>query len=203
MLGRWTRSTDMCSGTTGGSRAAASTSATAAWRCTVTGSISRRRTTIWSRWTQRQVRSAGTRKSPTSPSNISRRRRLWWLAITCWRARATIWTRRDSCSRSIRRRASLDAARHGGAQVWIPGSYDPATQLYIFGTGNPTPAYTAMLRAPRDEHTNLYTCSVVALNVDTGKLAWYYQTSPNDTHDWDATQAPVLFDGMFAGKPRK
>ena len=99
--------------------------------------------------------------------------------------------------------ASLDAARHGGAQVWIPGSYDPETQLYIFGTGNPTPAYTARLRAPRDEHTNLYTCSVVALNVNTGKMTWYYQTSPNDTHDWDATQAPVLFDGMFAGKPRK
>src|SRR5438094_10296415 len=93
--------------------------------------------------------------------------------------------------------------RHVGAQVWIPDSYDPATLLYIFGTGNPTPAYTALLRAPRDEHTNLYTCSVVALNVNTGKLAWYYQTSPNDTHDWDATQAPVLFDGMFAGKPRK
>src|SRR6266581_1125053 len=99
--------------------------------------------------------------------------------------------------------ASLDAARHGGAQVWTPGSYDPETHLYIFGTGNPTPAYTAMLRAPRDEHTNLYTCAVVALNVDTGKMAWYFQTSPNDTHDWDATQAPVLFDGMFAGKPRK
>jgi len=99
--------------------------------------------------------------------------------------------------------ASLDAARHGGAQVWIPGSYDPATQLYIFGTGNPTPAYTATLRAPRDTHTNLYTCSVVALNVNTGKMVWYYQTSPNDTHDWDATQAPVLVDGMFAGKPRK
>ena len=99
--------------------------------------------------------------------------------------------------------ASLDAARHGGAQVWIPGSYDPKTQLYIFGTGNPTPAYTARLRAPGDTHTNLYTCSVVALNVNTGKMAWYYQTSPNDTHDWDATQAPVLFDGMFAGKPRK
>jgi alcohol dehydrogenase (cytochrome c) len=99
--------------------------------------------------------------------------------------------------------ASLDAARHGGAQVWIPGSYDPATQAYIFGTGNPTPAYTAMLRAPGDTHTNLYTCSVVAVNVNTGKMAWYYQTSPNDTHDWDATQAPVLFDGLFAGKPRK
>jgi alcohol dehydrogenase (cytochrome c) len=99
--------------------------------------------------------------------------------------------------------ASLDAARHGGAQVWIPGSYDPATQAYIFGTGNPTPAYTAQLRAPRDTHTNLYTCSIVAVNVNTGKLAWYFQTSPNDTHDWDATQAPVLFDGTFGGKPRK
>jgi alcohol dehydrogenase (cytochrome c) len=85
----------------------------------------------------------------------------------------------------------------------MPGSYDPETHLYIFGTGNPTPAYTAMLRAPRDEHTNLYTGAVVAANVETGKMAWYYQTAPNDTHDWDATQAPVLMDGTFNGKPRK
>src|SRR6266566_4919009 len=99
--------------------------------------------------------------------------------------------------------ASLDAARHGGAQVWIPGSYDAETHLYIFGTGNPTPAYTARLRAPSDVHTNLFTCSVVALNVETGKMAWYFQTSPNDTHDWDSTQPVVLADGMFAGKPRK
>jgi alcohol dehydrogenase (cytochrome c) len=99
--------------------------------------------------------------------------------------------------------ASLDAARHGGAQVWIPGSYDPATHLYIFGTGNPTPAYTAQVRAPSDAHTNLFTCSVIALNVDTGKMAWYFQTSPNDTHDWDSTQPVVLVDGSFAGKPRK
>ncbi|MFL5612549.1 MAG: acido-empty-quinoprotein group A [Gemmatimonadaceae bacterium] len=99
--------------------------------------------------------------------------------------------------------ASLDAARHGGAQVWMPGSYDPETHLYIFGTGNPTPAYTAMVRAPRDPHTNLYTCAVVAVNVETGKMVWYYQTSPNDTHDWDATQPPVLVDGTFGGKPRK
>jgi alcohol dehydrogenase (cytochrome c) len=99
--------------------------------------------------------------------------------------------------------ASLDAAQHGGAQVWMPGSYDPETHLYIFGTGNPTPAYTARLRAPRDVHTNLYTCAVVAVDLETGKMAWYFQTSPNDTHDWDATQAPVLVDGMFQGKPRK
>ena len=99
--------------------------------------------------------------------------------------------------------ASLDAARHGGAQVWMAGSYDPDTHLYIIGTGNPTPAYTAMLRAPKDVHTNLYTCAIVALNVDTGKIVWYYQTSPNDTHDWDSTQPAVLVDGMFQGKPRK
>src|SRR5207237_955729 len=94
-------------------------------------------------------------------------------------------------------------AQPGDAQVWIPGSYDPETHLYIFGTGNPTPAYTARLRAPRDAHTNLYTCSVVAVTVETGKMAWYFQTSPNDTHDWDSTQPPVLVDGMFGGKPRK
>ena len=99
--------------------------------------------------------------------------------------------------------ASLDAAQHGGAQVWIPGSYDAETHLYIFGTGNPTPAYTARVRGPRDAHTNLYTCSVVAVNVETGKMAWYFQTSPNDTHDWDSTQPTVLVDGMFGGKPRK
>jgi alcohol dehydrogenase (cytochrome c) len=97
---------------------------------------------------------------------------------------------------------SLDAAQHGGAQVWMPGSYDPETHLYIFGTGNPTPAYSAKIRGPK-EYTNLFTCSIVAVNVDTGKLAWYFQTSPDDTHDWDSTQAPVLVDGAFHGKSRK
>src|SRR5438067_6122568 len=77
---------------------------------------------------------------------------------------------------------NLDAARHGGGQVWIPGAYDPETHLYITGTGNPTPAYTS---ASRGEGENLYTCSLVAINVDTGKMQWHYQTSPHDTHDWD------------------
>jgi alcohol dehydrogenase (cytochrome c) len=94
---------------------------------------------------------------------------------------------------------SLDTARHGGAQVWIPGSYDPETHLYIFGTGNPTPAYTT----GRGDLDNLFTCSLVAVNVDTGKMAWYYQTSPHDTHDWDSTQTPVLVDGPFNGRMRK
>jgi alcohol dehydrogenase (cytochrome c) len=50
---------------------------------------------------------------------------------------------------------------------------------------------------------DLFTCSIVALNVDTGKMAWYFQASPHDTHDWDSAQTPVLFDGEIDGKPRK
>ncbi len=96
--------------------------------------------------------------------------------------------------------ASLDAARHGGAQTWIPGAYDPETKLYIFGTGNPTPAFTT---GTRGEGDNLYTCSLVAINVDTGKMAWHYQTSPHDMHDYDSAQTPVLVDAMFNGKMRK
>jgi alcohol dehydrogenase (cytochrome c) len=94
----------------------------------------------------------------------------------------------------------LDAARHGGGQVWVPGVYDPETHLYITGTGNPSPAYTS---ASRGEGDNLYTCSIVAINVDTGKLAWYYQTSPHDTHDWDSAQTPILVDAEFNGRMRK
>ena len=94
---------------------------------------------------------------------------------------------------------NLNAARHGGAQTWIPGAYDPESKLYIIGTGNPTPGYTGAGR-PGD---NLFTCSLVAFNVDTGKMVWYYQTSPHDTHDWDSAQTPILIDGVIDGKPRK
>jgi len=94
---------------------------------------------------------------------------------------------------------SLDAAQHGGGQVWVDGSYDPETHYYIFGTGNPTPAYTSQSRDGDD----LYTGCLVAVNVDTGKMAWYYQTSPHDTHDWDSTQTPILADMPFNGRIRK
>lgn len=94
---------------------------------------------------------------------------------------------------------SLDAARHGGAQTWIPGVFDPETRLYIIGTGNPTPGYTGQGRLG----DNLFACSLVAFNVDTGKIAWHYQTSPHDTHDWDSAQTPVLIDGQINGRPRK
>jgi acido-empty-quinoprotein group A len=91
------------------------------------------------------------------------------------------------------------AMRHGGGMTWIPGTYDPELHLYYLGTGNPNPVLAGTSRKGDD----LYTCSIVALNIDTGKLAWYFQSSPHDTHDWDAVQTPVLIDGEFKGKPRK
>ncbi len=94
---------------------------------------------------------------------------------------------------------NLDSMRHGGAGVWVPGSYDPDLHLYYCGTANPTPAFSGVTRKGDD----LYTSSLVAINIETGKLAWYFQSSPHDTHDWDAAQTPVLVDGEFGGKPRK
>jgi alcohol dehydrogenase (cytochrome c) len=96
--------------------------------------------------------------------------------------------------------ASLDAARHGGGQAWVPGVFDPKTNFYIFSTGNPTPAYTT---GTRGEGDNLFTCALIAVNVDTGKMGWYFSTSPHDMHDYDSAQTPILVDGMFDGKPRK
>jgi len=92
-----------------------------------------------------------------------------------------------------------DAITHGGGMTWMTGTYDPALNLLYWGTGNPNPVLAGDAR-PGD---NLYTCSIVALNPDTGKLAWYFQPSPHDVHDWDAVQTPVLFDGDFAGKQRQ
>ena len=94
---------------------------------------------------------------------------------------------------------SLEAARYGGAHPWLPGVYDPETKLYIFGTGNPTPAYTP----GRGDGDNLYTGSLVALDVETGKMAWHFQTSPHDMHDWDSAQTPILIDAVINGRPRK
>ena len=92
-----------------------------------------------------------------------------------------------------------EALNHGGGPMWITGTYDPELNLIYWGTGNPHPVLAGGVRAG----DNLYTCSIVALNADTGKLVWYFQPSPHDTHDWDAVETPVLFDADFQGKPRK
>lgn len=86
-----------------------------------------------------------------------------------------------------------------GGMTWMTGTYDPDLNLIYWGTGNPTPVLNGSTRPGK----NLYTCSIVALNPDTGKLAWAFQVSPHDTHDWDAVEIPVLVDGDFHGKPRK
>jgi len=92
-----------------------------------------------------------------------------------------------------------DSYLHGGAPIWVTGSYDPATNLTMWGTGNAGPDYNGDNRAG----DNLYSSSVIALDADSGKLKWYYQFSPHDEFDWDATQTPVLADIDFRGAPRK
>jgi alcohol dehydrogenase (cytochrome c) len=87
----------------------------------------------------------------------------------------------------------------GGGQMWMTGTYDPELNLVYVGTGNPTP----VLNGPARPGNNLYTNSIVALNPDTGTLAWAFQTTPHDTHDWDAAEVPVLVDAPFNGAPRK
>jgi alcohol dehydrogenase (cytochrome c) len=86
-----------------------------------------------------------------------------------------------------------------GGMTWMTGTYDPDLKLLYWGTGNPTPVLKGTTR-PGDD---LYTCSIVALNPDTGKLVWAFQVSPHDTHDWDAVETPVLVDADFHGEPRK
>ena len=93
-----------------------------------------------------------------------------------------------------------DSWKHGGSPIWNGGSYDPETNLTFWGTGNPNPGWNGDIRTPAD---NLYSDSVVALDADTGKLKWYYQFTPGDEYDWDATQVPVLVDMVWQGKPRK
>ena len=86
-----------------------------------------------------------------------------------------------------------------GGMTWVTGTYDPELNLIYWGTGNPTPVLNGTTRPGDDK----WTCSIVALNPDTGKLAWGFSASPHDTHDWDAVEIPVLVDADFHGQPRK
>ena len=93
-----------------------------------------------------------------------------------------------------------DSWKHGGSPIWNHGSYDPETNLTFWGTGNPNPGWNGDTRTPAD---NLYSNCVIALDADTGKLKWYFQFTPGDEYDWDATQVPVLVDMEWHGRPRK
>jgi alcohol dehydrogenase (cytochrome c) len=92
-----------------------------------------------------------------------------------------------------------DAWKYGSASVWVTGSYDPDLNLTYWGVGNPGPDWNPDQR-PGD---NLYSESVVALDVDTGALRWHFQFTPNDGYDYDSVQVPVLIDATWLGAPRK
>ena len=94
---------------------------------------------------------------------------------------------------------SGDDWKTGGGATWVTGAYDPELKLVYWGVGNPGPDWNGDVRPGE----NLYTCSFVALDADTGKLRWHFQFTPHDTHDWDATHVPILFEGMVAGQKRK
>ncbi len=92
-----------------------------------------------------------------------------------------------------------DARLKGGGSVWTPVSLDTERgELYV-AVANPAPDFYGEAR-PGD---NLYSNSMIALDVRTGKLRWHYQVVPHDTHDWDLTQASPLFTATVDGKTRK
>ena len=92
-----------------------------------------------------------------------------------------------------------DSWKNGAGSLWVTGSYDPELNLTYWGIGNPGPDWNPAKR-PGD---NLYTCSAIALDADTGELKWHFQFTPNDGMDWDSAQVPVLVDMNWNGTPRK
>ena len=92
-----------------------------------------------------------------------------------------------------------ETAAHGGGGTWMPGSYDPELKTIYWGTGNANPVYAGQGRMG----DNLYTASVVAIDADTGKLKWHFQAMPHDTHDYDGTNVPLIYDRVVDGIPRK
>jgi alcohol dehydrogenase (cytochrome c) len=92
-----------------------------------------------------------------------------------------------------------DAWRTGGGPTWITGSYDPSLDLIYWGVGNPAPGLQGDVR-PGD---NLFTDSMIALHASSGKLAWYFQFTPHDEYDRDATQTPILADIPIKGVLRR
>jgi alcohol dehydrogenase (cytochrome c) len=92
-----------------------------------------------------------------------------------------------------------DGYLHGGGTTWMPGTYDPGLNTLFWTTSNPSPDFEGRNR-PGDD---LYTDCVLALDPNSGKLKWYFQFTPHDLFDYDATETPVLLDATYQGTPRK
>jgi len=88
---------------------------------------------------------------------------------------------------------------YGGGATWLTGSYDPETDTLFWATGNPWPNSDDRERGG----DNLFTDCVLALDPATGRLKWYYQFTPHDVRDWDATEPNVLVNTKFRGQDRK
>jgi alcohol dehydrogenase (cytochrome c) len=91
------------------------------------------------------------------------------------------------------------AWQSGGGPTWITGAFDPELDVLYWGVGNPSPSFSGRVR-PGD---NLFTNSVIALHASTGTLAWHFQFTPHDEHDWDSTQTPILANLAVEGSIRK
>ena len=90
---------------------------------------------------------------------------------------------------------NAEAHKQGGASVWITGTYDAKNNIAYWGTGNPAPWPTEGRQGD-----NLYSTSVIALNVDTGDIKGHHQYHHNDAWDWDEVSAPVLVDTEVKGR---
>ncbi|MBV9339412.1 MAG: PQQ-dependent dehydrogenase, methanol/ethanol family [Acidobacteria bacterium] len=91
-----------------------------------------------------------------------------------------------------------DSYLHGGGTTWLTGTYDPELNTLYWTTSNAAPDYVGDSR-PGDD---LYTACVLAIDPDTGKLKWYFQFTPHDLYDYDATETPVLLDAEDNGALR-
>ncbi len=92
-----------------------------------------------------------------------------------------------------------DLIEYGGGAAWLSGTYDPELNTLYWTTGNPWPDYNGAVR----NGDNLFTCSLLALDLASGKMKWYFQFTPHDTHDWDAQSWPVLIDTEIGGRRRQ
>jgi alcohol dehydrogenase (cytochrome c) len=91
-----------------------------------------------------------------------------------------------------------DTWKTGGGATWQSGAYDPQLNLLYWGTGNPGP-WNSDLR----KGDNKWTCSLIALDPDSGAIKWGYQYTPNDGWDYDGNNAPILADVTLGGKAVK
>ena len=148
----------------------------------------RRRRCRRATWSSPASPAASTAPTGSSPRTIRRPARKSGASGPC-RSRASRDRRRG------RARTSSTAARRPGS----PAATIPELDLVYWPTGNPSKEYNGDDR----KGDNLYANCILALDRKTGTLKWYYQFTPHDLWDWDATQTSVLVDADWEGQPRK